>query len=67
MAGLKEARLKAGLTQAALAERLGTVQSFGAKSEAGERRMDVVEVARGAEATTGVDAFCGILAKMVER
>nr|WP_254429703.1 helix-turn-helix transcriptional regulator [Ruegeria atlantica] len=66
IAGLKEARLQAGLTQAALAERLGTVQSFVAKSETGERRMDVVEFARWAEATTGVEAFCKILTTMIE-
>ncbi|WP_058279161.1 helix-turn-helix domain-containing protein [Ruegeria atlantica] len=66
IAGLKEARLKAGLTQAALAERLGTVQSFVAKSETGERRMDVVEFARWAEATTGIEAFTEILTEMVK-
>ncbi|WP_259996084.1 helix-turn-helix transcriptional regulator [Leisingera sp. M523] len=54
------------LTQAALAERLGTVQSFVAKSESGERRMDVVEFVWWADATTGVDPFCEILTKMTE-
>ena len=48
--GLKEARLYAGVTQAELAERLGTVQSFVAKTEAGERRLDVVEFVRIFEA-----------------
>ena len=38
-----EARKKAGLTQAALARRLKRPQSFVAKYEGGERRLDVVE------------------------
>lgn len=37
------ARKKAGLTQAEVAERLGRPQSFVAKYEGGERRLDVVE------------------------
>jgi transcriptional regulator with XRE-family HTH domain len=37
------ARRKAGLKQAKLAERLGKPQSFVAKYEGGERRLDVVE------------------------
>jgi transcriptional regulator with XRE-family HTH domain len=40
---LREERLRAGLTQAALATRLGKPQSFVAKYEAGERQLDVVE------------------------
>ena len=38
-----EARKKAGLTQAALARKLRKPQSFVAKYEGGERRLDVVE------------------------
>jgi transcriptional regulator with XRE-family HTH domain len=38
-----EARKKAGLTQHELAERLKKPQSFIAKYEGGERRLDVVE------------------------
>ncbi len=44
------ARRKAGLNQTELAQRLGKPQSFVAKYEGGERRLDVVEflvVARG--------------------
>ncbi len=40
---LIEARKKAGLTQVEVAERLGKPQSFVAKYEGGERRLDVVE------------------------
>ena len=40
---LRSARLKAGLTQAELAKRLKRPQSFVAKYEGGERRLDVIE------------------------
>ena len=40
---LVEARKAAGLTQRALARRLKVPQSFVAKYEGGERRLDVVE------------------------
>lgn len=40
---LVSARKKAGLTQQELADRLKRPQSFVAKIEAGERRVDVVE------------------------
>ena len=43
---LREAREKAGLTQADLAARLGTTQTFISKCERGERRLDIVEVRR---------------------
>ena len=44
------ARKKAGLTQAEVAERLGRPQSFVAKYEGGERRLDVVEFVHVAQA-----------------
>lgn len=44
------ARKKAGLTQAEVAERLGRPQSFVAKYEGGERRLDVVELIQVAQA-----------------
>ena len=40
---LLAARDKAGLTQQKLAKRLGKPQSFVAKYEGGERRLDVIE------------------------
>ena len=43
MTRLKQVREEAGLTQAAVAERLGKPQSYVAKTESGERRLDVVE------------------------
>lgn len=44
------ARKKAGLTQAEVAERLGRPQSFVAKYEGGERRLDVIEFIQVANA-----------------
>jgi transcriptional regulator with XRE-family HTH domain len=40
---LVAARKKAGLTQQDVADRLGRPQSFVAKYEGGERRLDVIE------------------------
>jgi transcriptional regulator with XRE-family HTH domain len=40
---LVKKRKAAGLTQAALANRLGQYQSFVARLESGERRVDVIE------------------------
>jgi transcriptional regulator with XRE-family HTH domain len=40
---LREERLRAGLTQVALAQRLGKPQSYVAKYEIEERQLDVVE------------------------
>ena len=47
---LVAARKKAGLTQAEVAERLGRPQSFVAKYEGGERRLDVIEFVAVAKA-----------------
>ena len=52
---LIQARAKAGLTQQALADKLGKPQSFVAKYEVGERRIDVIEFMRICDAI-GVDA-----------
>lgn len=43
---LKEAREEAGITQVTLAKRLRKYQSYVAKYESGERRLDVVEFMR---------------------
>ncbi|MBM2576394.1 helix-turn-helix transcriptional regulator [Jannaschia sp. Os4] len=43
MDALRNARHGAGMTQAGLADRLGRPQSYVAKCEGGERRLDVVE------------------------
>ncbi|EHO4299086.1 helix-turn-helix transcriptional regulator [Salmonella enterica] len=42
---LRSARQDRGLTQAQLAEALGRPQSFVAKVENGERRLDIIEFA----------------------
>lgn len=41
---LRQVRLDANLTQAALAERLGQSQSYVSKYESGEQRLDLVEI-----------------------
>lgn len=51
---LRAARQEAGLTQTQLAERLHRPQSFVAKYEGGERRLDVVEYIEVCDAI-GVD------------
>lgn len=43
MTALKQARVDAGLTQTELADRLNRPQSFVAKYENGERKVEVVE------------------------
>ena len=57
---LKRVRHDAGLTQAALAIRLGVAQSFVAKVEGGERRLDVVEFINWMDAA-GVFNSCAIV------
>lgn len=47
---LKQERLRAGLTQQQVAVRLGVPQSFVAKYEGGERRLDVLEFVEAAKA-----------------
>jgi transcriptional regulator with XRE-family HTH domain len=51
---LRELRLKAGLTQTTLSERLDRPQSFISKLENGERRIDLVEL-RGMCRELGAD------------
>lgn len=59
MAALKQARLDAGLTQTELADRLERPQSFVAKYENGERKVEVVEFVQIVSAI-GCDG-CGIM------
>ena len=44
LAALKRARLRAGLSQAEVGERLKETQSWISKVERGERRLDLLEV-----------------------
>lgn len=41
---LKKARLEVGLTQVEVAKKLKRPQSYISKSEAGEQRLDIVEI-----------------------
>ncbi len=56
LARLVEARKKAGITQTQLAVRLGRPQSFVAKYEGRERRLDVAEFV-GIARTIGTDPY----------
>lgn len=56
---IREARLNAGLTQAKLAGKLGKPQSYIAKYETGERRLDVIEL------LDIIDAIGGDAAKFI--
>lgn len=47
---LRQIRLDAGLRQVDVAERLGEPQSFVSKYEAGERRLDLLELRKVCEA-----------------
>lgn len=53
---LINARIKSGLTQVELADRLNQRQSFVSKYERGERRLDVIEFFQIANAI-GIDPF----------
>lgn len=59
---LKRVRLDAGLTQAELAKRLGKPQSFVAKVETKERRLDVIEFAKWMAACGSLGAVPEIVA-----
>lgn len=53
---LRQVRLDAGLTQVDLAQRLDKPQSFVAKVETQERRLDVIEFAKWMAACGGLGA-----------
>jgi transcriptional regulator with XRE-family HTH domain len=62
IAALVAVRHAGGIRQQALAEKLGRPQSFVAKYEGGERRIDVVEfiaIARALGTRKAVSGFCG--------
>ena len=60
---LKKARKVAGLTQQEVADKLGKPQSFVAKYENGERRLDVVEFI---DVTAALDAAPGSIISKLE-
>ena len=61
---LKRVRQNAGLTQTVLAGRLGVAQSFVAKVEGAERRLDVIELIKWLEAAEAFDDGAAILARV---
>jgi transcriptional regulator with XRE-family HTH domain len=63
---LRQVRLDAGLTQADLADRLDKPQSFVAKVETQERRLDVIEFAKWMSACGGLDAVSKIVTTIGE-
>ena len=64
---LTDAREKEGLTQQKLAESLGKPQSFVAKYEGGERRLDVIEFVRIARAIGTDPMMAEIILEMVHQ
>ena len=63
---LRQVRLDAGLTQADLAERLGKPQSFVAKVETRERRLDVIEFAKWMVACDALELVAATVAAIAE-
>lgn len=63
---LRQARLSAGLSQADLAERLDKPQSFVAKVETQERRLDLIEFVKWMVACDGLGAAAEIVAAIAE-
>lgn len=61
IAELRRVRQHVGLTQVELAERLGVAQSFVAKVEAAERRLEVVEFVRWLEAADALGEAASVL------
>ncbi|WP_372921737.1 helix-turn-helix domain-containing protein [Roseovarius sp.] len=64
VAELRRVRLAAGLTQASLAEKLGVAQSFVAKVENAERRLDVVEFAHWMDASEAFEQCSDVLERV---
>ena len=65
MQELRNIRQATGLTQTALAALLGRPQSYVAKVEGGERRMDVVEFLAWIEATKAQDSLPKLFASLM--
>ena len=61
---LRRVRRQAGLTQAVLADKLGVAQSFVAKVENAERRLDVVEFIRWLDAADAFEDATVVLTRM---
>lgn len=61
---LRRVRQQAGLTQAVLAGKLGVAQSFVAKVEKAERRLDVVEFIRWLDAANAFEEAHNVLARV---
>ncbi len=53
MAKLTELRKQSGMTQSQIAKKLGKPQSFVAKYEGGERRLDIIEFVNVVKALGG--------------
>lgn len=61
---LRRVRQRAGLTQTVLAGKLGVAQSFVAKVERAERRLDVVEFVRWLDATNAFEDCATVLERV---
>ena len=65
---LREARLRAGLTQVQLARKIGETQTFVSKCERGERRIDVIELRTFCRAFgMSLNQFVSALEKAIRR
>lgn len=63
---LRQGRRDAGLTQADLAARLAKPQSFVAKVETQERRVDLIEFVKWMAACNGLDTVSEIVTTIAE-
>ena len=65
---LRQARVRAGLTQAELARKIGETQTFVSKCERGERRIDVIELRTFCRAFgMSLNQFVSALEKTIKR
>ena len=61
---LRRVRRQAGLTQTVLAVKLGVAQSYVAKVEGAERRLDVVEFVRWLDAANAFEDRAAVLERI---